>query len=235
MANAPKKTKGDWPADTPRDICAVTQWPSNGEMMYDLYRLGYVDLRKKIVDMTYGMGTWWHYLEDRHLGRPILRLVRHDIAIDGVDFRIGLPERSRSVSTVLFDPPYVSTGGRTTSTLDEFNGRYGVLHSEKTPELNQTKLINPGITEGARILAPDGKLIVKTTNYISSNAYKQAERWAIEHAESIGLVLHDRLIMKGHVRAQPAGRAVRHSRNNYSVALVFVHGRETRKRPAKKR
>lgn len=223
------KTKGAWPADTARDVCAVTQWPSNGEMMYDAYRLGYIDLKSKIVDMTYGNGVWWGYLEE-HLGRPISRLVKHDIAHDGVDFRVGLPERTGSVKTVLFDPPYVSTGGRDTSTIPDFNGRYGVLFSEKTPELNQEKLINPGIAEGARILKPgDGFLLCKAANYISSNKYKQAVRWSIEYGESIGLEVYDQLIMAGHVRAQPGGRAVRHARNNYSVCVVFTK----RKRPAR--
>lgn len=220
------KTKGAWPADTPRDICAATRWPSNGEMMFDLWRIGYVDIKAKVVDMTYGRGVWWNYLEE-HLGRPISRLVKHDISLDGVDFRGGLPERTGSIRTVLFDPPYVSTGGRTTSTLGEFNDRYGVLHSEKTPELNQERLINPGIAEGARILAKDGKLFVKCTNYVSSNDYKQAVRWSVEYAESIGLRLHDQFFMTGDVRAQPGGRAIRHCRNNYSVLLVFEH--ETRK------
>ena len=224
-----KKTKGAWPADTPRDICAMTWWPSNAEMMYDLVRLGYVDPKRKIVDLTYGNGIWWKMLREE--GHTLKKFVGHDIGIDGVDFRQQLPHRARSAHTITFDPPFVSTGGRKTSTLDEFNARYGVLYSEKTPELNQERLINPGITNAARILAPDGKLIVKTTNYISSNAYKQSVRWSIEWAESIGLELHDQLFTAGHVRAQPGGRRVLHSRNNYSVALVFVPGKQMRKRP----
>jgi hypothetical protein len=111
MAN---KTKGSWPADTPRDITAMTWWPSNAEMMYDLVRIGYVDPRRKIVDLTYGRGTWWTML--RAEGHKLRGLVEHDVSIDGVDFRQQLPHRARSAHTVTFDPPYVSTGGRTTST-----------------------------------------------------------------------------------------------------------------------
>lgn len=225
------KTKGTWPADTPRDICTVTVWPSNGEMMYDLYRIGYLNPRRKVVDMTYGKGVWWNYLEEQ-MGKPLARLVKHDIALDGVDFRVGLPEKTGSVGTVLFDPPYVSTGGRDTSTLHEFNERYGVLYSERTPELNQERLINPGIAEAARIVIPDGesKVLVKCANYVSSKKYKQGVRWSIEFAESVGLTLHDQWIHAGHVRAQPKGRGIDHARNNYSVLLVF-----TKKRPSRKR
>ena len=107
MAN---KTKGSWPADTPRDICAMTWWPSNAEMMYDLVRIGYVDPGRKIVDLTYGRGTWWTML--RAEGHKLRHLVEHDVSIDGVDFRDPLPERAGSAHTVTFDPPYVSTGGR---------------------------------------------------------------------------------------------------------------------------
>jgi hypothetical protein len=225
------KTKGSWPADTPRDICAMTWWPSNAELMHDLVRIGYVDPKRKIVDLTYGRGTWWRMLLDE--GHRLSQLHTHDIDRDGVDFRQKLPHRARSAHTVTFDPPYVSTGGRKTSTLEEFNDRYGILYSEKTPELNQERLINPGIKNAARILAPDGKLIVKAANYISSNTYKQAVRWSIEYAESIGLELHDQMFTAGHVRAQPGGRKINHSRNNYSVALIFVPGKQMRKRPAK--
>jgi len=218
-----------WYASSPRNIVAVNRWPSNGELMYDMYRLGYLNARRKIVDMTYGRGVWWSYLEV-HQGYPMARLVKHDINYDAVDFRDGLPEKSDSVGTVLFDPPYVSTGGRTTSTLPEFNDRYGVLYSEKTPELNQELLINPGIAEAARIIRPDkeSKVMVKCTNYISSNKYKQGVRWSTEYAETVGLELHDQFFLAGDVRAQPGGRAVRHARNNYSVLLVF-----TKKRPSK--
>jgi len=229
MAN---KTKGSWPADTPRDICSMTWWPSNAEMMYDLVRIGYVDPNRKIVDLTYGRGTWWTML--RAEGHKLRHLVEHDVSIDGVDFRDPLPERAGSAHTVTFDPPYVSTGGRTTSTIPEFNGRYGVMYAERTPELNQELLINPGILNAKRILNPDGKLIVKATNYISSNTYKQAARWSIEYAESIGLELRDQWFTAGHVRAQPGGRKVNHARNNWSVALVFQPGKTMRKRPAKK-
>lgn len=214
-----EKRKGEWPADTARHVCAVTRWPSNAEMVYDAWRLGYIDLRSKIVDMTYGRGVWWTYLE-QHLGHPIARLVPHGHGVDDVDFR-QLPERNGSTKTVVFDPPFVSTGGRTTSTLHDFNGAYGTVHSEKTPKLNQERLINPGIEEGARILRADGRLLVKCTNYISSNRYQQGIRWTIEHAESIGLTLFDQFIMAGDPRAQPSGRRVLHSRNNYSALCVF--------------
>jgi hypothetical protein len=103
------------------------------------------------------------------------------------------------------------------------------MYAERTPELNQELLINPGILNAKRILNPDGKLIVKATSYISSNRYKRALDWTCNYGESIGLEVQDVWFTAGHVRAQPGGRKVNHARNNWSAAVVFKHGRKAKK------
>jgi len=61
-------------------VLAVNHWASNAHLILDVHRLGYLRDDDRVVDVTYGRGTFWK------LWRPGT-LDTHDFAIDGVDFR----------------------------------------------------------------------------------------------------------------------------------------------------
>lgn len=167
-------------------VLAVNNWKDNSELMLELVELGYLRKRWATLDPTYGEGTWWK------LWRP-RGLVTHDIELDGIDFR-KLPEDDAMFDVVAYDPPYVSTGGRRTSTMDEFNGRYGLKDAPRTPALLQ-EMINDGLVEMHRVLKPGGILLVKCCDYVSSGRVWWGTDFTNEQAITLGFRKLDRFDM----------------------------------------
>lgn len=54
-------------------------------------------LTGSVLDVTYGRGMWWRRFTPATFGK-------HDLALDGVDFR-SLPHEDGSWDSVCFDPP----------------------------------------------------------------------------------------------------------------------------------
>lgn len=178
-----------------------------------------------VLDPTYGQGGFYRIFEPPGL-------IRHDkYTLDGVDYRF-LPEEDESVDVVIFDPPYVSTGGRDTSTLDEFNESYGVLSSAVTPE-DQSLEIRGGIFEAYRVLrygVPEehgGILMVKCCNYISGTHFFPGRRFVELDAVRAGFTQVDELVLFSGPGAQPkknpdgSDRRQMHARRAHSYLLVF--------------
>ena len=103
-------------------ILAAQSWPTNAELVRDVFALHVPDRAAvTVMDVTYGAGVWW-----RIVGEPDIRhgLRTHNPRHydDGVDFR-ALPEDDASIDVIAYDPPYVATGGRTTSTRSSCSPR----------------------------------------------------------------------------------------------------------------
>jgi hypothetical protein len=194
----------------PKLVMAATEWSSNAEMVKDLVTLGYFKPKSKVLDPTYGKGTWWKEY------RPA-NLTTHDLKHDGVDFR-NLPEPDKHFDIVAFDPPYIAVGGRTTSTIKDFNGRYGLHSTPKTPEGLQT-FINEGINELYRVLKPRGLLMVKCCDYVSSGKLFPGSHYTLEHALSHNFSLVDRLYYIRKPGPQSQTSQV-HARQNLSTLLI---------------
>jgi hypothetical protein len=116
------------PGDFTSTVESVVRCRDNGPLIAAAATL-WIKPDDLVIDATYGRGKFWTCY------RPE-RLVMHDIALDGVDFR-HLPEADRSVDAVVFDPPYVAPGGRDTSSqrgrLD--NGGFIKPHKGKGYEM----------------------------------------------------------------------------------------------------
>lgn len=221
-------------------VLAASKWRDNSELILELVELGYLRKRWLTLDPTYGGGVWWKQW------RPA-SLITHDLEIDGVDFR-RLPELDGTFDAITFDPPYVSVGGRKTSTIPDFNKRYGLVGAPHTPMLLQA-MINEGMAECVRVLKrrergkDNGLLLVKCCRYISSghlwNGTYETEKFAIEH---LGLRLIDEFTHIGDPRPQPprtrkhaackgqgcadcfegqVASAQQHARQNSSTLFVF--------------
>jgi hypothetical protein len=96
---------------------------SNGKLIATVARLGYLGTPTDTVfDVTYGRGSFWT------VRRPP-NLVTNDLFTPGVDMRADfrqLPLPHGSVRVLVFDPPYISTGNRETSSVDDFYDRFGL-------------------------------------------------------------------------------------------------------------
>jgi hypothetical protein len=214
------------------EIWAAQSWPTNADMIEDVVQLGYIRPTDTMIDMTWGRGKWW--TKYTHPG-PFVAMCNekgHQAApadnvtvLTHVDFRVtGLPAGSFDV--VVFDPPYVSKGGRDTSTIPDFNSRYGLDATPRSPrELHDCN--THGLGEAKHLCKPGGLILVKCMDYVSSGKLQPASLWMYEEAVEMKLQLHDRLIHVGSPGPQPkvnldgTPRRQVHSRSNHSTLWVF--------------
>lgn len=196
-----------------RPILAAGSWKTNGEMIADAAELYFPPEPCTVLDPTYGRGKWWTVY------RPPL-LYPHDIARDGVDFR-DLPYVDDNFDAVAFDPPYVSVGGRKTTTLLDHHDRYGLTNAPRSPRGVQ-RLIEDGFQEATRVTRPGGVILVKCQDYISSGKLWPGTYHTTDFGFRLGLELLDRweFLGNGH-RPQPKGRRQVHARRNYSTLLIW--------------
>jgi hypothetical protein len=188
---------------------------SNGVLIATIAQLGYLD-GEYVLDVTYGEGKWW-------------TRYRPDVLIEGTketeDFR-HRPEDNDSVPVITFDPPYISTGSRETSSVDRFYSAYGLGDLKGWRAIRS--LIDDGLAECARILRPGGWLLVKCMDYVESGHKVWNTFHVYGQAESLGLELVDRFhhLTGGgpqtltNVDGSP--RQQKHAREVSSMLLVFT-------------
>jgi hypothetical protein len=184
--------------------------------------------RIDVLDMTYGRGLWWKWTIPPTRD---MRFVANDIKDDGYDYR-HMPYNNEWFDVVAFDPDYVAPGGRKTSTITEFNDRYGLKDQYESPDKLQDS-INVGIMEVARLLRPQGIALVKCMNYISSGKLWLGEYHTIDEALAQGLVVEDIFVHISGTGPQPERPNSRqqHARSNSSRLIVFRKpGRRKRNR-----
>jgi hypothetical protein len=193
-------------------IKAATSWSSNAHMIEDCFSLGYLSQEALTLDPTYGRGGWWKRQKPN-------TLITHDLANDGINFH-NLPYNDNHFDAVVYDPPYVATGGRSTTGIPDFFDRYGLKNAPRTP-IDLQNYINKGLTECDRVLTSKGFLLVKCKDYISSGKLWIGTHHTLTHALNINLTLVDRLeyITSGVV--QPANRRQIHARRNLSTLFIF--------------
>lgn len=198
-------------------ILAADSFSSNANLIRRVHELGYIRDSDLVLDPTYGRGNWWKEY------RPKKLVTRTHI--NGFDFR-HMNFSNDMFDVVAFDPPYVSKGGRDTSGIQEMDGAYGMDDAPSTPEGVQ-KLINAGLYEMRRVCKPNGKILVKCKNYISSGKFFPGVFNTQKWAEQIRLDVVDLFIHYGSPGPQPtinldgSPRKQVHARNNYSVLFVF--------------
>lgn len=194
-------------------ILAATAWPTNAHLIEACAQLGYLHRGWLTLDPTYGRGLWWTRW------RPE-RLIGHDLARDRVDFR-SLPYDTGTFDAAVFDPPYVSVGGRASTGLPDLHARYGLTHAPTTPAGLQD-LIDAGIAEVTRVVRARGFVLVKCQDYISSGRL-----WPGTHHTLTAALEHDLEIVDRfeHIaprpRPQPPGRRQVHARRNLSTLFVL--------------
>lgn len=201
-------------------IFAATPWSSNGALIVDCVRLGYLRVVARTLDPTYGKGNWWTEWRPEHL-------VHHDRKLDGTDFR-ALPYPNASFEQITYDPPYVCVGGRTSSGIPDMHDAYGLTDAPRSPVALQT-LIDDGLTEMRRLVDGRGIVLVKCQDYVSSGKLWLGTHHTLTHALSLGFECVDRLEHISGPRPQPTnrtradGRPVvqQHARRNLSTLFVL--------------
>lgn len=206
-------------------VLEVQEWADNSELIEAVFDIHVWPKRwaagpdgPAIMDVTYGRGLWWKWLG--YGCEHGFEFTSHDIKRDGVDYR-KLPEPDASMDVVAFDPDYIAPGGRKTSTVQEFNDRYGLKDTYESPAALQDT-INDGITECARVLRPQGIMLVKCATYISSGKPWLGEYYAIRAALRAGLKVNDIFVHVSGTGPQPKRDSrQQHARSNSSRLLVL--------------
>jgi hypothetical protein len=193
-------------------VLAADTWRTNGHLIADMAVLGYLKADDHVLDPTFGRGLWWTVWQPK-------ALTVHDLRLDGTDFR-NLPYDPGTFDAAVYDPPYVSVGGRKTTTIPELHDRFGLTDAPTTPAGVQ-QLINDGLTEVARVVKPRSNILVKCQDYVSSGKLWPGTHLTLNHAFTLNLDLVDRLEHVGRPRPQPPGRRQVHARRNLSTLLVL--------------
>lgn len=213
------------PATHVDPVRRVSAWPTNGDLVVDLVRLGYLQRHWRTLDTTYGLGVWWRKWWPEELWASDLKPEKSPTGTS-VNF-LATPYPDRFFRVVMFDPPYVSVGGRKTSGVKRMHDGFGLTDAPSSPKLLQDDLVNPGLTEMARVVEPGGFILVKVQNYISSGKFFAAVRQTADHADGLGLKQVDQLEHMSGTGAQPltnkdgSPRRQVHARSNSSTMLVF--------------
>jgi len=189
-------------------VLSSQRWRNNGHLIAAVAHMHILPRfpEPKVMDVTYGRGIWWK------VWRPD-GLITHDLRQDGVDFR-HLPEPDHALDVVAYDPPYVSAGGRATTTIRDMHDRFGLTDAPRSPAEMQV-LINEGLDEVHRTLRPGGLALVKCCNYVSSGHLWPGTFYTLEHAlrpgerDTPSWKLVDIFNMVGSARAQPRDRKCR--------------------------
>ena len=195
----------------PDTVQSVVRCDTNGPLLAAAAQLWIRDA-DHVVDVTYGRGAFWTRYRPAHF-------VAHDQVTDGCDFR-RLPENDETVDVVVFDPPYVEQGGRTTTGVPDFLERYGLMDGPTTLG-DLRRLMAAGILEGARVLRPSGRLLVKCCDFTANGRYQQFRMHVVTVATAAGLEQQDELVH--HSGTGPNGRPPPYlrSRRAHSFLCVF--------------
>ncbi|HVC70106.1 MAG TPA: hypothetical protein VNC61_07565 [Acidimicrobiales bacterium] len=198
------------PVITRTPVLAATAWRTNGEMIADVHRLGYVRDTDRILDATYGCGAFWRTWRPRNLvGRDRINDPAWDY--EAMDY----PDASFDVT--VFDPPYKLNGTPAMGAMDD---RYGTV-SGGTSWQDKHAGIKRGIAESLRVVVSGGILLLKCQDQVCSGHVRWQTIEFSQHAMERGARLVDMFHFLNGPRPQPAGRHQVHARRNFSTLLIL--------------
>ena len=194
-------------------VQAVGEWRTNGALIADVARLGYLD--GHVLDVTHGLGRFWTEWRPTRLTAIDLDPAKSTSLAEGADFR-HLPYENASFDSVVIDPPYRFTG-----TADQsFDGAYGLKPAVRWQDRMQ--LIVDGVIECCRVSR--GFVLVKCQAQVVSGRVRWQDVEVTTAAADAGWRLVDRFDLVTPQRPQPTGRRQVHARRNHSTLLVLGGG-----------
>jgi hypothetical protein len=181
----------------------------NADLMYEVARL-WIRPQDLVLDTTYGRGLFWSRL-------PWLEVEPYQ-----GDFT-RLPFVPESFDVVIYDPPYTSTGGDATSTIDDFNDRYGLGKVKGAGNLFAYNVT--GLAECARVSRR--LVMVKCADFVESGHKQWGHQATIDAAKALALKRTDEFVLFSGTGPQPkqnldgTPRRQVHSRRAHSFLCVF--------------
>ncbi len=178
-------------------------------------------VKKETFDMdpTFSSGKFYKHI-------PIPKYVS-DIApkfdfVEEADCR-NLPVATESIHSIMFDPPFITGTGPSLDIDNPDNNktarRFGLFPNEK--ELHQ--FYTESIAEFYRVLAPNGILVFKCQDKVSSGTQYFSHTFIINEAEKMGFYTKDLFVLLAKARMIPEWHTKnqKHARKFHSYFLVF--------------
>jgi tRNA G10 N-methylase Trm11 len=172
------------------------------------------------VDPTYSVGNFY---KNTGIEKPKYRFDLFP-QIEGVEEANAedLPLDDQSINTIMFDPPFLATKGKSLTESNESNKivkRFGSYPTEK--ELHQF-YVN-ALKEFYRILKPKGILIFKCQDKVSSGKQYFSHNFIIDKAQEMGYYTKDLFILlaKNRLVAKWQLKNQKNARKFHSYFLVF--------------
>lgn len=192
---------------------------SQTEILKNIVKL-YISTGRIEADVTYSKGMFYR---DGNVKSPrykfdVLPQTEDTVQADCRD----LPIKSNSIGSMIFDPPFLATTGKSLSREGNNNlmlRRFGYYSSEK--ELH--KFYREALKEAYRVLSKDGILIVKCQDKISSNKQYLSHVYMLNCAIEQGFYPEDLFILlaKSRLTADWQARNQKHSRKFHSYFIVL--------------
>lgn len=191
---------------------------SNEEILRNIIEL-YVPSRRIELDPTYSKGNFY---KTNVIDEPILKFdifpQREEVV--QADCR-NLPLKDCSVSSIVFDPPFLATKGKSLvvdSSANIIARRFSVFPTEK--ELHRFYV--ESLKELHRVLKDDGILIFKCQDKVSSGKQYFSHVFICNEAERIGFSAVDLFVLLAKTRLVAAWqRKQRHARKFHCYYWVF--------------
>ena len=178
------------------------------------------------LDPTYSTGGFYKQGVKEPLYKFDIRPVRKGVVKAAAE---TLPIKSGSISTMIFDPPFLATRGKSLD-APEHNGqnktvrRFGWYPTEK--EL--FTFYKDSLVEFKRILRPGGILIFKCQDKVSSGKQYMSHNFIINCAEDLGYYTKDLFVLLAKNRMIPKWQTLnqKHARKFHSYFLVFENSQK---------
>ena len=132
-----------------------------------------------------------------------------------------LPLDDGCISCMMLDPPFLATKGKSLNSTDGniINRRFGVYPDEKSLH----RCYSDMLTEAYRILKPDGILIFKCQDKVSSGKQYLSHVFIVNEAVRIGFYPKDLFVLlaKSRLVAEWQKRNQKHSRKYHAYFIVL--------------
>lgn len=192
---------------------------SQTDILKDIIRL-YIPTGRIDADVTYSKGVFY---KDGNIKKPRYRfdIFPQDERTVYADCR-DLPLKSNSINSMIFDPPFLATSGKSLQQTGDNNlmlRRFGYYSNEK--ELHT--FYRDSIAEFYRVLFENGILIVKCQDKISSGKQYLSHVFIINQAIEQGFYPEDIFVLlaKSRLIADWQAKNQKHSRKFHSYFIVF--------------
>lgn len=208
-------------------VASVYVGRRNDGLIAEVARL-WIKPTDEVLDLTYGRGRFWtRYRPELFVTSDLYEPA--DMTLDYLRLPAWL---DRWCDVIVFDPPYITTGTKTKTTVPDMYARYGLGNGGAPDKLaDLRRLLTVGIAGCARGLRPGGRLLVKCCDFVESGRRHWMRQHVVTAAQAAGLTQVDEFVHYSGTGPQPGlnldgtPRRQIHSRRAHSFLCVFKKGK----------